>query len=72
MDCNEISADCPVEDTIYGYYPNFGVNVFFTVAFAIGLIMQSAQALKWKTWSYGVSLTFGCLFEVIGESPKAV
>ncbi|KAF1974298.1 RTA1-domain-containing protein [Bimuria novae-zelandiae CBS 107.79] len=34
-DCEQVSAQCPVEDTIYGYAPNLGANGIYAFIFAI-------------------------------------
>ena len=75
QDCLTVSPECPVEATIYGYYPNLGANYFFCVFFGIALVVQFIQGIKWKTWTYMIALTFGCLGECIGidslgSSPK--
>ena len=66
--CTSISPECPVEATIYGYYPNLGVNVFFCVFFAVCMIIQIYQGIRWKTWTYLVALGLGCFSEAIGKT----
>lgn len=67
IDCQSVSALCPVETSIYGYYPNLGANLFFAVFFGICTILQMAQGFYWKSWSFSVPLALGCLSECIGE-----
>ncbi|KAJ9646141.1 hypothetical protein H2204_000803 [Knufia peltigerae] len=33
--CYDVSPQCPVENTIYGYYPNIGANCFFAAFFFV-------------------------------------
>lgn len=66
QDCTAISPECPIEATVYSYYPNFGANVFFTAIFAALLIIQLFQGFKWKSRSYMIALGLGCLGETIG------
>jgi hypothetical protein len=66
MDCTKIGPDCPVEASIYGYYPSLSVNVFFCAAFAACMLIQTAQLFKWKIYTYGLAMTMGCLAESIG------
>lgn len=65
-DCLEVSASCPVEASVYGYYPSRPANYFFTIVFGICLIVQVAQYIKWKSLTYAIALIFGCLGETVG------
>ena len=67
-DCTAVSPDCPVEDTIYGYYPNLSVNVFSWIAFGVLFFIQIYQTFRWKTWYYGIALTLGCFAESVGRT----
>jgi hypothetical protein len=64
--CAEVSEECPVEGTLYGYYPNLGANAFFAAIFGVCLLVQLVLGIKYRTWTYMVALGFGCLGEVIG------
>jgi hypothetical protein len=33
--CTDVTPQCPVEHTIYGYYPSIGANAFFTIFFLV-------------------------------------
>ena len=57
---------CTVKNSVYGFFPNLGANIFFTVAFAILAIVQVVELFRWKTWSFGIVVTIGCLLEMIG------
>lgn len=65
--CTSISIYCPLEFTIYGYYPSLGANAFFCAFFAIAAFLQFVFGLRWKTWTYMIALVFGCLGECIGK-----
>lgn len=60
------SIGCPVEASIYGYYPSLGANYFFLVIFAICLILNLVAGIRWRTWTYMIALGFGCFGEAIG------
>ncbi|RVX66720.1 hypothetical protein B0A52_09533 [Exophiala mesophila] len=64
--CEEISARCPVELTLYGYYPNLGVNSFFVALFGICFVAQLFLGIRKKTWTYMAVLAIGCFGEAIG------
>lgn len=66
-DCTKVTELCPIEATIYAYRPNLGANIFFLIVFAACGIIQLVQGLKWKTWTFMIAMTLGCLTEVIGE-----
>lgn len=68
QNCTAISPECPVEGTVYSYYPNLGANAFFTAIFALLLLIQLFQGFKWKARSYMIALGFGCLGETIGTA----
>ena len=64
--CTEVGPQCPVEGTLYGYYPSIGWNGFFAGFFGLCLIIQLGLGIRYKTWSYMIALCFGCLGELIG------
>lgn len=68
-DCLEISEFCPVEASIYGYYPSRAANYFFAIVFGILLLVQLAQGIKWRTRSFSIAMFFGCLGECVGMPP---
>lgn len=64
--CKEVSAICPVIATTYGYYPNFGGNIFFTILFGICAILSVAFGVKSRTWTYTAALFSGTVLECLG------
>ncbi|KAI9890250.1 MAG: hypothetical protein M1814_004285 [Vezdaea aestivalis] len=58
--------NCPVSDSIYGYFPNKGANAFFAAAFAILFFAQIVLGLKWKTRFFMGAVTIGTALEAIG------
>ena len=68
QNCTDISPLCPVDQTIYGYYPNLGANVFFLVVFSITCIANVIFGIRYKTWTYMIALGLGSLCEAIGSS----
>ncbi|KAJ5983217.1 hypothetical protein N7481_005316 [Penicillium waksmanii] len=65
-ECTEVTPDCPVEGTIYGYAPNAVASYAFCIIFAICALVQVIQMLKWRTWSFGVAMFLGSISEVAG------
>ncbi|KAJ5082115.1 hypothetical protein N7532_011158, partial [Penicillium argentinense] len=66
LECTEVTPDWPVEATIYGYAPNLPATIIFCTLFAICCIVQLAQTIKWRMWSYGIAVLLGAPSEVIG------
>ena len=66
--CTEISARCPVEKTVLGYYPNFGANIFFAVGFGLCFLATVGVGTWKRTWSFTIAIAFGCVLEMVGES----
>ncbi|KYK59113.1 RTA1 domain protein [Drechmeria coniospora] len=64
--CHEVSALCPVEATVLGYYPNLGSSIFFTVAFGLCLVAAVPLAVWKRTWTYGAAVTLGLILETAG------
>ncbi|EKD13372.1 hypothetical protein MBM_08455 [Drepanopeziza brunnea f. sp. 'multigermtubi' MB_m1] len=65
-DCTRITPQCPVEYTIYGYYPNLPGNVILCVVFGICMVLQVGLSIKGRTWTWLVGLFIGCAIEFAG------
>ena len=65
-DCTSISIQCPVDLTIYGYYPNLGANAFFCAYFGLFTIANVILGLQYRKWVFASFVTLGCLGETIG------
>lgn len=64
--CTEVTPECPVEWTTYGYYPNLGGNVFLLVVFAICFFAQLILGWKTKVRAFAIVVAIGCGLEAIG------
>jgi hypothetical protein len=65
-DCVSVSAYCPVEQTIYGYYPSLGLNAFFVAIFSLLALLQIGLGAFYKTYLFSSLVIAGCLAETIG------
>ena len=65
-DCEAVSAECPVEATLYGYRPSLGVTAMFAAIFAINLLVSLGFMVYSRLWTFQAWFTAGVLFEVIG------
>ncbi|KIW79665.1 hypothetical protein Z517_06279 [Fonsecaea pedrosoi CBS 271.37] len=66
LDCNEVSEQCPVEASIYGYYPALGSNAFFSALFGLCFIINLGLGWRYRTWSYMTAMTLACISSCIG------
>ena len=66
QNCTNHSIYCPVEFTIYGYFPSVGANAFFVAFFAIACAIQLFAGLRYRTWTYLIALFWGTFGEALG------
>ncbi|KAH7308743.1 RTA1 like protein-domain-containing protein [Rhexocercosporidium sp. MPI-PUGE-AT-0058] len=70
--CERISLECPIEDTIYGYYPSLAGNVVMVIIFAICALSQVFLGIKYRLRAYPIVVCLGCLGECIGYIGRVV
>lgn len=64
--CTSVGPECPVAATTYGYAPNLGSSIFFTVFFGLLGICQAGWGVYYRTWTFMVALAIGALMESVG------
>lgn len=64
--CNQVSPECPLEWTTYGYYPKLSVNSFFVALFGLLCILQIGIGRVRKTWTYMLAMTIATFGEAVG------
>ncbi|KAJ6789188.1 hypothetical protein PWT90_05909 [Aphanocladium album] len=64
--CTGVSAACPINRTVLGYYPNLGSGYFFAIAFALCLVATVVLGVAKRTWTYSAALTCGLVLEIVG------
>jgi hypothetical protein len=64
--CSAVGPGCPVEASIYGYYPDLGANAAFIAIFTISGCVHVFQGLHYKTPWFMWMLIFGCFGEAVG------
>jgi hypothetical protein len=72
LDCQDVSASCPVEASIYGYFPSVVANGGFAVFFAVSLAVNVVLGWRYRTWSYMIGLSLGCLFSAVGYATRVL
>ncbi|GIZ47689.1 hypothetical protein CKM354_001077400 [Cercospora kikuchii] len=70
--CTAVGPDCPVEESVYGYYPSFEINASLLIAFGCLTVIQVYLALWKKTYFFGALLTLSCLGEVGGYAGRVL
>jgi hypothetical protein len=64
--CLDVGPECPVSGSLYGYEPSLGANAFFVAIFGLCFVAQLALGIRYRTWTYMVTLSLGTLAEAIG------
>jgi hypothetical protein len=64
--CHEVSPECPVAATTYGYYPELAPNAFLLAFFALLFVGSLGIGVWSKTWTYTLALGGGTLLEALG------
>jgi hypothetical protein len=72
QNCTQVSLHCPVEDTIYGYAPNLGLNAFFIAMFVLFALAQIFLGTRHKTYFFAYAITMGCIGEAIGYGGRVI
>jgi magnesium-transporting ATPase (P-type) len=72
--CSEVTDECPVSATLYGYRPHLAGNAILCLAFAVCVLLQlgSLICLRVRTWSYMIVLLIGTIVEVLGYMGRLV
>ncbi|PKY01025.1 RTA1-domain-containing protein [Aspergillus campestris IBT 28561] len=64
--CTEVTPLCPVEATTYGYYPNYGGNIFFAAFFGFCGLAQLGINIYFQAWTLAIALVGGSVLEMAG------
>lgn len=70
--CLEVSPECPVDATLYGYTPVLGANVFFCALFGACFITTVITGIITKTWTYTLALGLGTFLEMAGYIGRVI
>jgi hypothetical protein len=64
--CTQVTPECPVEATTYGYRPNLGGDIFFCVVFGILFLAQLFLGVKARLKGFTFAVVIGCFGECVG------
>jgi hypothetical protein len=68
--CTEVTPECPVEATIYGYAPSLASNTVLLVIFSLCFLLQLALYLPKDNRTFTIVVSFGCLLEAVGYGAR--
>ena len=66
QDCTQVSFECPVEATTYGYRPNLAANIIFLTVFSILVLAHFPLAWRYRLWGYSFAVASGSFLELLG------
>jgi hypothetical protein len=72
INCLKVSDECPISATPFGYAPSLAANVIFLAIFAVVMIAQMIQGVKYRTWGFTTAFILGSLFEVFGYAGRVM
>lgn len=72
LECLSVGPGCPVQRSLYGYYPSLPANAFFLAFFAVCMIANTILGTWKRTWTYLIAMFFGCLAQVIGYAGRII
>lgn len=72
LHCTAVTPHCPVEASIYGYYPNFACNAFFVALFGFCLFVNFFFGVRYRTWTYMLAMCLACLSSAIGYAGRVM
>ncbi|KFY80200.1 hypothetical protein V499_00957 [Pseudogymnoascus sp. VKM F-103] len=71
-DANCTLALCPVEASLQGYRPAFGVQIAFIALFGVSMLIHLAQGIRYHTWFFASMMAIGCIGEIIGYGGRVM
>lgn len=66
VNCTQVTAECPVSGTLYGYRPNLGGTIFFLIVFALCSIVQIVVGTWKRLPAYAIVVSIGTVLECLG------
>lgn len=70
--CFEVTPECPVNATLYGYTPNLGANAFLAALFGVCFIACLVIGILTRTWTYTLALGIGTFLECAGYAGRVI
>ena len=70
--CTEISPECPLWATTYGYYPSLAASIAFIIIFGLCCILQLVLGFRYKTYPYMIAAVIGTFGEAVGYGGRVM
>jgi hypothetical protein len=70
--CIEITAQCTVGNSKYGYIPSLPSNAAFLAIFGSLAIIHAYLGIKTETWFFGAMMAIGSMTEAIGYVGRVI
>ncbi|KAF2729137.1 RTA1-domain-containing protein [Polyplosphaeria fusca] len=64
--CTQVSAECPVNATTYGYIPSLAGNLTLLIVFAVCTIAHVVLGFRFRIIAFSAVVSIGCLGEALG------
>jgi len=68
--CTQVTAQCTVKNSVYGYRPSIAWNSLFLALFAASSIAHVGQGIRYRTWSFLGAMAIGGFAEAVGEGGR--
>lgn len=70
--CNDVSPECPVWATTYGYYPSEAASIAFIVVFSLTCVAQLYLGIRYKTYPYMIAAAIATFGEAVGYGGRLI
>lgn len=70
--CTSISPECPVEETVYGYYPSLAANGWGAGFFGLCFLVNIYLGWRYKTWTYMIAMSLATATSSIGYAGRVM
>lgn len=70
--CTELTDVCTFEVSVYGYKPSLAANAALLAIFAVFAVASVGLGIRYRTWTYMIAVSLGCLAEAIGYAGRLI
>ncbi|RPA82432.1 putative RTA1 domain protein [Ascobolus immersus RN42] len=61
---------CDAADSLFNYQPSFAANLTYAILFAIVLLITPFFAWRYKTYTFSILMSLGCIGEILGYAGR--
>ncbi|PQE07920.1 Sphingoid long-chain base transporter RSB1 protein [Rutstroemia sp. NJR-2017a WRK4] len=70
--CDKVSEQCPVSDTVFGYKPSLPINATLLALFCLVVVAQVVKGTYYRTWTFMTAMLLGSACLVVGELDRSL